>query len=84
MHCHFATARVINTFFILYTRQDIIVLLAAIPPNEYVLKQLSRMLLASTTFPEGNKTRTIGSLKTETLQTPLWLEHTQRRDKVSK
>lgn len=35
------------------------------------------------TLPEGNRTRTIGSLKTGTLQTWLRLEPTQRRDGVS-
>lgn len=41
------------------------------------------MFVSYTALPEGNKTRTIGSLKTETLQTTLWLEHSQRRDKKS-
>lgn len=38
MHCHFARAGVINTFFILYMLRDIIVLLAPNPPSENVLK----------------------------------------------
>lgn len=40
MPCHSASAGVINAFFILYALRDIIVLLAPIPPSEYVLKQL--------------------------------------------
>lgn len=55
MHCHFATARVINTFFILYTRQDIIVLLAAIPPSEYVLKQQNVVSFHNVPRGEQNK-----------------------------